>query len=272
MSATTSDGRMGSPDGEIEAAVASAVPSICPTIDSADDESGERSDEQDPFAGGAEDIAANETRRKIELFTWADGVLGLNDADLELALEDAVKHFNMTRRALKQIIKARRADKAKAEARAERSRAEPDDGKDNVKYYSRDFKVSDRGVFARKIDDKGHPFWDRICTTRIDPAALTRDAREENWGTYIILTNRDGGKKKLAVPHALIHADKVADIAGLLFAARNHSIASGPSTPRAVPHARYKWAYNCRASDRLALQRRHLAICAARRHHRACRI
>ena len=40
--------------------------------------------------------------------------------------------------------------------------------------------------------------------------------RGENWGTYIIITNRDGGKKKLAVPLALIHADKVADIAGLL--------------------------------------------------------
>ena len=161
-------------------------------------------------------VAADETRRKIELFAWADGVLGLNEADLELALEDAVKHFKMTRRALKRIIEARRSEKSKAKARAERSRAEPDDGKDNVKYYSQDFKVSDRGVFARKIDDKGHPFWDKICTTRIDPEALTRDAREENWGTYIILTNRDGGKKKLAVPHALIHADKVADIAGLL--------------------------------------------------------
>ena len=122
----------------------------------------------------------------------------------------------MTRRALKQIIKARRTDKSKAEARAKRSHAEPNDGKDNVKYYSQDFKVSDRGVFARKIDDKGHPFWDKICTTRIDLEALTRDVRGGNWGTYIIITNRDGEKKKLAVPLALIGADKVTDIAGLL--------------------------------------------------------
>ena len=116
------------------------------------------------------------------MFAWADGALGLSEAELELELEDAVKHFNMTRGALKQIIKARRADKSKAEAKAERSRAEPDDGKDNVKYYSPDFKVSDRGVFARKLDDNGHPFWEKICTTRIDLEALTRDARSGQLG------------------------------------------------------------------------------------------
>ena len=193
------------------------MPSICPAIDDgAGAERDERSDEQDPFAGSAEDVAADETRRKIELFDWADGVLGLNEADLELALEDAVKRFKMTRAKLKRIIAARRSEKSKAKAKAERSRAEPNDGKDNVKYYSPDFKVSDRGVFARKLDDHGHPVWDKICTTRIDLEALTRDVRGENWGTYIILTNRDGEKKKLAVPLALIHADKVADIAGLL--------------------------------------------------------
>ena len=46
-------------------------------------------------------------------------------------------------------------------------------------------------------------FGSKICTTRIDLEALTRDARAENWGTYIVITNRDGQKKKLAVPHAL---------------------------------------------------------------------
>src|SRR5262249_32267828 len=107
----------------------------------------------------------------------------------------------------------RRSEKAKEEAK--RGRSEPCEGKD-VKYYSQDFKVSDRGVFARKLDDKGHPFWAQICTTRIDLEALTRDEREENWGTYIVITNRDGGKKTLAVPHALTAADKVAEIASLL--------------------------------------------------------
>ena len=92
---------MESPDGEIEAAAASAgVPSICPAIDDgAEAESGEATAEQDAFAGSAEDVAAEETRRKIELFAWADSVLGLNEADLELALDDAVKHFKMTRAA-----------------------------------------------------------------------------------------------------------------------------------------------------------------------------
>jgi putative DNA primase/helicase len=203
------------PDGEKEAATAgAAVPSTCPAVD--DDAEAESGDEQDPFAGGAEDIAAEETRRKIELFAWADGALELNETDLELALDDAVKRFNLTRGKLKRIIAARRSEKSKAKAKAERSRAEPDDGKDNVRYYSPDFKVSDRGVFARKFDDKGHPFWDKICTTRIDLEALTRDGRAENWGTYITITNRDAEKKKLAVPLALIHADKVADVAGLL--------------------------------------------------------
>ena len=94
MSAINPDGFMESPDGEIEAAaVAAGVPSICPAIDDGADAEGE----QDAFAGNAEDVAADETRRKIELFAWADSVLGLNEADLELALEDAVKHFKMTR-------------------------------------------------------------------------------------------------------------------------------------------------------------------------------
>jgi hypothetical protein len=56
-------------------------------------ESGEHSDEEDLFAGSAEDVAADETRRKVELFALADNVLGLSGADLELALDDAVKRF-----------------------------------------------------------------------------------------------------------------------------------------------------------------------------------
>jgi putative DNA primase/helicase len=204
-----SDGPMESPDGEMEApAVAAGVPSICPTNDDGAET------EKDAFAGSAEEVAAEETRRKSELFAWADSVLGLNEADLELALEDAVKRFKRTRAFLKRIIAARRSEKAKA--KAGRGRAEPNDAKDNVKDYPPDFKVSDRGVFARKLDDNGHPFWEKICTTRIDLEALTRDGHGENWGTYIIITNRDGEKKKRAVPLALIHADKVADIAGLL--------------------------------------------------------
>jgi putative DNA primase/helicase len=214
-----SDAGMEPPDDEKEAAAAAAgVPSICPALDDgAEDKRSEGATaEQDAFAGSAEEVAADETRRKIELFAWADSVLRLSEAELELALDAAAKHFKKPRAALKRIIEARRLEESKAKAKAERNRAEPNDGKENVKDYSQDFKVSDRGVFVRKFDDNGHPVWDKICTTRIDLAALTRDVREENWGTYIILTNRDGGKKKLAVPHALTAADKVAEIAGLL--------------------------------------------------------
>jgi hypothetical protein len=170
---------------------------------------------KDPFTGSAEDVAAEETREKVELFKWADSVLELDEAELELALDSAAKRFKKTRAALKRIIKARCSEKAKARAKERDSRAKPQDD-NNVKYYSADFRVSDRGVFARKFDDRGHTVWEQICTTRIDLEALTRDARGENWGTYIVITNRDGGKKKLAVPHALVAADKVADIAGLL--------------------------------------------------------
>ena len=59
-------------------------------------------------------------------------------------------------------------------------------------------------------------FGSQICTTRIDIEAFTRDERGENWGTYIVFTNRDGVRKRLAVPLALIGADKVTEIAGLL--------------------------------------------------------
>jgi hypothetical protein len=190
MSKAESDGFRESPDGGLEEEAVNhkvEAASILPTIDgSAEAESNEGAAESDPFAGSAEDHAAKETRRKIELFEWADSVLGLNETELELALDEAVKRFGMPRGALKRIIAARR----KAKAEEERSRAEPKDDEHNVKYYSPDYKVSDRGVYARKFDDHGHPFWDRICTTRIDLLALTRDRREENWGTYIVITNR----------------------------------------------------------------------------------
>jgi hypothetical protein len=210
MSKMTGNGFIGSADSgleeesvnhEVEAA------SILPAIyGSAKAESNEGATESDPFAGNAEDHTAKETRIKNELFKWADSVLGLNETELELELDDAAKRFGRSRAALRRIIKARRSEKFKANAKAERSSAEPNDQENNVKYYSHDFKVSDRGVYARKFDDHGHPFWDRICTTRIDLLALTRDRREENWGTYIVITNRDGGKKKLAIPHALTAA------------------------------------------------------------------
>jgi putative DNA primase/helicase len=178
-------------------------------------ESTEPNGSKDPFTGSAEDVAAEETIKKVELFEWADSVLGLDEAELEFALESAAQRFKMKRASLKRIINARRAAKAKAQAKAQSSRGNPHND-NNVKYYGTDFKVSDGGVFARKVDDNGHFDWEQICTTRIDLEALTRDVRAENWGTYIVITNRDGGKKNLAVPHSLTAADRVADIAGLL--------------------------------------------------------
>jgi hypothetical protein len=57
------------------------------------------------------DHAAKETRDKIELFEWADSVLGLGEAELEVALDDAVKRFGRPRVTLKRIIAARRSEK-----------------------------------------------------------------------------------------------------------------------------------------------------------------
>ena len=108
MSKETSDGSMEPPDGgpeeeavNHEVETASNLPAI---NGSAEAESNEGAAEFDPFAGSAEDHAAKETRQKIELFEWADSVLGLNESELELALDDAVKRFEMSRRALKRII------------------------------------------------------------------------------------------------------------------------------------------------------------------------
>jgi hypothetical protein len=180
-------------------------------------DSGQATAELDPFAGRAEDVAAEETRSSVELSKWADSTLGLNKTELEVVLDDAVKRFGRSRLSLKRIINARRAEKSKADAKAERSRQKPAEGADDdFRSYSPDFRVSNAGVFAKKVDTDGAIEWVRICTTRIDIEALTRDTRSENWGAYIVITNRDGGKKKLAVPYALIAADKVAEIAGLL--------------------------------------------------------
>ena len=141
-----------------------------------------------------------------------------------------------------------------------------------MKYYPPDFKVSDRGVFARKPDDNGHPDWDKICTTRRINLEALRDVREEAGHLYRPHQPRRE-KKKLAVPHALIHADKVADIAGqgLLRSARRNP-STRPARQLLVQFLALsgKRAHNCRASDRLALQRWHLAIRAPRRNHRAC--
>jgi putative DNA primase/helicase len=188
------------------AGTASEAPATLPAvIESLENE------EPDPFAANAEEVAAKETREKIELFAWADGVLDLTGADLELALEIASKRFVRDRAWLLRIIKNRKDDRE-----PDRRRADQGPPDENVRYYGTDFKVSDRGVFASRRDSEGDRIWDQISSTRIDLAALTRDTREENWGTYIIARNRDGGVKKLAIPHALMAADKANEIAAML--------------------------------------------------------
>jgi|SRR5450432_4013916 transcriptional regulator with XRE-family HTH domain len=78
------------------------VPVFCADADSTD---------EDPFAESAEDVAAEETRDKVLLFAWADSVLGLSEAELELELDRATKRFNHPKALLRRIIKARRNDK-----------------------------------------------------------------------------------------------------------------------------------------------------------------
>ena len=130
MSKAASDGFRETPDSGLEEEAVNHD-----SDGSAEAKSNEGATESDPFAGSAEDLAAKETRRKIELFEWADSVLGRNETELELALDDAVKRFGMQRRALKRIIAARRSEKLKAKAKEERSRTEPRDNENNVKYY-----------------------------------------------------------------------------------------------------------------------------------------
>src|SRR6516165_10351735 len=104
MSNADSDGFRESPvNHEVE------TTSSLATIDGCDEaESAQGVAESDAFAGNAEEHAAKETRWKTELFQWADSVLGLDGAELELALDDAVKRFKTSRRLLRRIIAARR--------------------------------------------------------------------------------------------------------------------------------------------------------------------
>jgi hypothetical protein len=157
-------------------------------------------------------VAAEETKRKAELFRWADRVIDLGDAELELELEQAAQRFELARQTLGRIVKARRTERKKDERNGP-----PDDASENaIRYYGTDFKVSRRGVFARRLDNEGIPYWYAISTTPVDIEALTRDARGENWGVYVVLTNRDGGVKKLAIRYALVAAEKAAEIAAVL--------------------------------------------------------
>lgn len=170
--------------------------------------------EEDPFAETAEDVAADETRDKVLLFTWADSVLGLSDAEFELDLDQASKIFKRPKEALRRIVKGRRNDRKKERNNSGKNRS-TDSGSD-ARFYGPDFKSSSTGVWVRRFDCDGDTFWEQISTTRMDLNAFTRDQRAENWGTYVAITNRDGGKKKLAIPHALVAADKAAEIAALL--------------------------------------------------------
>jgi len=170
--------------------------------------------QEDPFAGSAEDVAADETREKVLLFDWADSVLDLSEAELELELDRATHRFDRSKGFLKGIIKARRNDRTKQRNNSGKNRS-TDTGSD-ARYYGQDFRSSSAGVFVRRFECDGATFWEQISTTRMDINAFTRDQRGENWGTYVAVTNRDGGKKKLAIPHALIAADKAAEIAALL--------------------------------------------------------
>src|SRR3954465_7127027 len=52
---------------------------------------GEIAGDADPFAGCADNVAADESREKAELFGWADSVLDLSESELGIALNAAVK-------------------------------------------------------------------------------------------------------------------------------------------------------------------------------------
>src|SRR4051812_10526531 len=110
---------------------------------------GEIAGDPDPFAGCADNVAADESREKAELFGWADSVLDLSESELELALEAAMKRFGRARGALCQIIRARPNDKKKQSDRSRRP-PEADGTEEGVRCYGTDFKVSSRGVFARR--------------------------------------------------------------------------------------------------------------------------
>ncbi|WP_336485192.1 DUF927 domain-containing protein [Methylobacterium nigriterrae] len=163
----------------------------------------------DPFTGFADDFRTDETRRKEELFAWADQVSSLGEAELELELLDGAKRFGLARSVLVKIIKGRKSEKA----RQQRPSGGPESG---FHYYGTDFRTSEKGVFVRRTGSDGTPAWDVICTTQIKIEALTRDARGENWGAYVIVTNRDGRSKPLAIPHALIAAEKSSEIVSTL--------------------------------------------------------
>lgn len=160
------------------------VPVFCADPDSTDD---------DPFDESAEDVAADETRDKILLFAWADSVLGLSEAEFELELDQAAKRFKRPKDALRRVIKARRRDQKKQRDKSGKNQS--NDAGSDTRFYGHDFKSSSAGVWIRRFDSDGVPGWDQISTTRMDLNAFTRDQRGENWGTYVVVTNRDGEKR-----------------------------------------------------------------------------
>src|SRR3954447_20558012 len=64
------------PEPDFPAEPVSALPALAQECDAAEG--------SDPFMGSAEEVTAGETRAKAELFAWADNVLGLDEAELEL--------------------------------------------------------------------------------------------------------------------------------------------------------------------------------------------
>jgi putative DNA primase/helicase len=168
--------------------------------------------EVDPFADAAEDYTADDTRRKSALEAWAESVLHLSETELERELLEAAERFNVGVPVLRRLINGRRTTNDGTAPGASNDHAS-DDG---ALFYGSDFKVTSRGVFAKRFDRAGDYEWDTITTTPIYLEAMTRDKLSENWGTYITIFNRDGDFKRIAIPHSLLAADKKTDIAANL--------------------------------------------------------
>ena len=181
-----------------------------------------------PLNGSAEKIADDETKRKAELLDWANKLAeavieaGLADADLPFLdrdesllsswdlrgeydpivdaetgqrlsdnIEESAARFKLAKAALKRLYTSALKQKWKEEGREGQQREGP---RDPTRRTYGPYEATRHGVWAKVyIGGSDLYIWRRICRTRIDLEAMSRDTtRQRNWRHVYQITDETG--------------------------------------------------------------------------------
>src|SRR4051812_46659004 len=113
------------------------------------------------------------------------------DAEIELAISEAVSRFGLSPDALLRLVKGDRHETGRGNVQSGHPSEPPEE---DARYFGSDFKSSSRGVFARYLNDHGETEWKEVCKTPMYLIGLARDERSKNWEALVKLVDLDGRK------------------------------------------------------------------------------